>query len=44
VILDVYRQDPALGIGILAAIVVAVLAAVVGWRVHKGRLRERTPR
>jgi len=44
VILDVYRQDPSLGIGILAAIVVAVLAAVVGWRVHKGRLRERTPR
>lgn len=44
VLLDVYRQDPVLGIGLLAAIVIAVLAAVVGWRMHKGRLRERTPR
>ncbi|WP_214020472.1 small multi-drug export protein [Methanoculleus sp.] len=44
VILDVYRQDPVLGIGILVAVVVAVLAAVVGWRLYKGRLRERTPR
>jgi len=43
VILDVYRRDPVLGIGILIAVVVAVLAAVVGWRLYKGRLRERTP-
>lgn len=43
VLLDVYRQNPALGIGILAAIAVAVVAAVVGWRLYKGRLRERTP-
>ncbi|MDD3071302.1 small multi-drug export protein [Methanoculleus horonobensis] len=43
-LLDIYRHDPALGIGILVAIVVAVLAAFVGWRIHQGRLRERTPR
>jgi uncharacterized membrane protein len=44
VLLDIYRQNPALGIGILAAIAAAVVAAVVGWRVHKRRLRERTSR
>ncbi|WP_332450365.1 small multi-drug export protein [Methanoculleus sp.] len=43
VLLDVYRQDPTLGIGILVAIIVAVVAGVVGWRVHKRRLRGRTP-
>lgn len=43
-LLDVYHQNPMFGIGILAAIVVAVLAAVMGWRIHKGRLRERIPR
>jgi len=44
VLLGIYRQDPALGIGILVALAVAVLAAVVGWRLHDKRLRERTPR
>ncbi|HOI59000.1 MULTISPECIES: small multi-drug export protein [unclassified Methanoculleus] len=43
VLLDVYRQNPALGIGILVAIIVGVVAGVVGWRVYKKRLRERTP-
>lgn len=43
VLLDVYRQDPTLAIGILITIIVAVLAAVVGWRAHKKRLRSRTP-
>ncbi len=43
VLLDVYRHDPTLGIGILVGIVVAVVAAVVGRRLHKRRLRERTP-
>ncbi len=44
VLLDVYRQNPALGIGLLVAIVAAGLAAVVGWRMHEKRLRGRTPR
>jgi len=44
VLLDVYRQEPTLGIGILVAIIVAVVAGVVGWRMHKRRLRGRTPR
>ncbi|MCE5337269.1 MAG: small multi-drug export protein [Methanomicrobiaceae archaeon] len=44
VLLDVYRQDPTLGIGLLVAIVVAVLAGFVGWRIWKGRLRGRAPR
>ncbi|MCT8336407.1 small multi-drug export protein [Methanoculleus sp. Afa-1] len=43
VLLDVYRQDPTLAIGILITIIVAVVAAVVGWRAHKKRLRSRTP-
>lgn len=43
VILDVYRQDPALGIGLLVLIVVAVAAGVVGWRMWKKRLRGRRP-
>ncbi|PKL62389.1 MAG: hypothetical protein CVV31_06035 [Methanomicrobiales archaeon HGW-Methanomicrobiales-2] len=44
VLLDVYRQNPTLGIGLLVAIVVVILAGVVGWRLHKRRLRGRTPR
>ena len=44
VILDVYRQDPTLGIALLAAVVVAVLAGIAGWRMYKGRLRDRKPR
>ncbi|WP_292365155.1 MULTISPECIES: small multi-drug export protein [unclassified Methanoculleus] len=44
VILDIYRQDPALGTGILVAIVVAILAAVVGLKLREKRLRERSPR
>jgi uncharacterized membrane protein len=44
VLLDVYRQSPTLGIGILVAIIVAVVAGIVGWRLHKRRLRGRTPR
>ena len=44
VLLGVYQRDPALGIGLLAAIVVAVLAGVVGWRIRKKRLRGRAPR
>ncbi|WP_292409982.1 MULTISPECIES: small multi-drug export protein [unclassified Methanoculleus] len=41
VLLNIYRDDPMLGTGILAAIVVVVLAAVAGWWVHGRRLRER---
>ncbi|WP_292520945.1 small multi-drug export protein [Methanoculleus sp.] len=44
VLLGVYRENPTLGIGILIGIVVALVAAIAGWRVHKKRLRERTPR
>ena len=44
VLLDIYHRDPVLGIGLLVAVVVVVLAAVVGWRLHGKRLRERTPR
>lgn len=44
VLLDVYHRDPALGIGLLVAVVAAVLAGIVGWRMHGRRLRERTPR
>jgi uncharacterized membrane protein len=44
VLLDVYRQNHALGIGILAAIVVAGLAAVAGLKLREKRLRERSPR
>nr|WP_303716617.1 small multi-drug export protein [Methanoculleus marisnigri] len=44
VLLDVYRQDPTLGIGLLVGIVVAILAGLVGWRMYSGRLRSRTPR
>ncbi|MCK8519062.1 small multi-drug export protein [Methanoculleus sp. 7T] len=43
VLLDVYRQDPTLGIGLLVLIVVAVLAGVVGWRMREKRLRGRRP-
>ena len=44
VLLDIYRRDPALGIGLLIAIVVAVLAGVVGWRMRDRKLRGRVPR
>ncbi|MFA7199723.1 MAG: small multi-drug export protein, partial [Methanoculleus sp.] len=44
VLLDVYRQSPTLGIGILVAIIVAVVTGIVGWRLHRRRLRGRTPR
>jgi len=44
VLLEVYREDPVLGIGLLAAIVAAILAGIVGWRLHGRRLRERVPR
>lgn len=44
VLLDVYRQDPTLGIGLLVGIIVAVVAAVVGWWAYRRRLRERRPR
>ncbi|MDV2481511.1 small multi-drug export protein [Methanoculleus sp. Wushi-C6] len=44
VLLDVYRHDSTLGIGLLVAVVAVILAGVVGWRMHEKRLRERTPR
>ena len=43
-LLDVYRQNPALGIGILVGIVVAVVAAIIGWWMYRKRFRGRTPR
>ena len=43
-LLDIYQENHALGIGILVAIVIAILAAIVGWRIHKERLRGKTPR
>ena len=38
---EVYRQNPAPGIGTLAAI--GVVTAAVGRRLHKGRLQDQTP-
>jgi hypothetical protein len=43
-LLDIYHQNPTLGIGIVAAIVVTVLAAVASLKLREKRLRERTPR
>ncbi len=43
VILDVYQEDPVLGIGLLVLVAVVVVAGVVGWRMRKGRLRGRRP-
>ena len=43
VILDVYQEDPVLGIGLLVLVVVVIAAGVVGWRVRKKRLRGRRP-
>ncbi len=44
VLLDVYRQNPALGIGLLVAIVAVSLAGVVALKMREKRLRSRTPR
>lgn len=44
VLLDIYQQDPTLGIGILVGIVVAVVAAIIGWWMYRKRFRGRTPR
>jgi uncharacterized membrane protein len=44
VLLDVYQQNPTLGIGILVGIVVAVVAAIIGWWMYRKRFRGRTPR
>ena len=43
VILDIYQEDPVLGIGLLVLVAVVVVAGVVGWRVWKKRLRGRRP-
>ncbi|SDK14239.1 Uncharacterized membrane protein [Methanoculleus thermophilus] len=43
VLLEIYREDPTLGIGILVGIVAAIVAAAAGWLMHKRRLRERRP-
>ncbi len=43
-LIDIYRQDPALGIGLLVLIVAAILAGVVGWRMRERRLHGRVPR
>ncbi len=44
VLLEIYREDPTLGIGILVGIVVAVVAAIIGWWMYRKRFRGRTPR
>ena len=41
VLLDVYQKNPALGIGLLVAAVLAVVAGVILWRMRKNRLRGR---
>ncbi|NLA31038.1 MAG: small multi-drug export protein [Methanomicrobiales archaeon] len=41
VLLDVYQKSPALGIGLLVAAVLAVVAGVILWRMRKNRLRGR---
>lgn len=43
-LIDIYQQDPALGIALVALIVIAVLAGVVGWRMRERRLHGRVPR
>lgn len=43
-LLDIYHQNPTLGIGIVAAIVVTVLAGVAGLKLREKRFRERSPR
>ncbi|NLB00459.1 MAG: small multi-drug export protein [Methanomicrobiales archaeon] len=42
VILDIYQQNHALGIGILVAIVLAILIGIIILKMHKNRLRERS--
>jgi uncharacterized membrane protein len=43
VILNLYRQNPILGIAVLLIAVLAAVAAFFGWRHHQQKLRERTP-
>ena len=44
VLIDIYQEDPVLGIGLLVLIVVIILAGVVGWRMRDRKLRGRVPR
>jgi uncharacterized membrane protein len=41
VLLDVYQEDPILGVALLIAVALAAAAVVVGWRMRKERLRRR---
>ncbi len=41
VLLDVYQEDPTLGIALLVAVAVAIVAAILGWRMWRGKLRGR---
>ncbi len=43
-ILEVYWQDPALGIALLVLLAAAMVAAIAGWRIYRRRLRERRVR
>jgi len=43
-LIDIYQQDPALGIALVALIVIAVLAGVVVLRMRERRLHGRVPR
>jgi uncharacterized membrane protein len=42
-LLDVYRQDPALGIALIGAVAAAIVAGLIGWRIYRKRFRERKP-
>jgi len=44
VLIDIYQEDPVLGIGLLVLIVIIILAGVVGWRMRDRKLRGRVPR
>jgi uncharacterized membrane protein len=41
VLLDVYQEDPTLGIALFGTVLAAIVLAVVGWQVYRRRLRER---